>query len=322
METSSSRTRLSSREASSLTKVCLDFLQSCGVNSVTPREAIVHICKLLDISSFDKSGYPSLSEPESEPTENIRLTKDQAKAAKESARAKKALRLGVTTREVKLTSQEVKQAKSEARALLVNEYFHSPKGSSSPLQSSSSSGEEDYSPPQSRRVKKERRESVSPARNSPTVRARTVSEKSGSRATHKTKLDNIRRLCLRMSPLSCERPTLLHLIAYENYRNRLEYQWKEYRQLYEPTGILSPIRGLPSARSLSSLRLLYEGTISRLRESSDSPGTYILQDTDGSSFWERDNPSRNCPEFLKRRIPEDALKEIRDFMKSEVAEVY
>jgi hypothetical protein len=137
----------------------------------------------------------------------------------------------------------------------------------------------------------------------------TQLQKTGSRATAKTKIDNLRRLTLKSLPTAVIDPVMLHLVAYGNHRNRLARQYQEYKNLYEDSGMLDPLRGLPPLSSLprSILRAWIEATES-LRESHDSPGTFILQTESGGSFWDKEKPSEACPKSLLVPLDTDLLE--------------
>lgn len=133
-------------------------------------------------------------------------------------------------------------------------------------------------------------------------------DKDGSRATAKTKLDNLRRTILRGLPSALDDCRMLHLVAYSNHYNRLRRQWEEYQEAYQPSGMLSPIRGFAAPEALpKDLFDLLEEAKGKLKEQSDSPGTYSLQAENGASFWDKERPSKDCPEFLQKPLTEEQL---------------
>jgi hypothetical protein len=134
---------------------------------------------------------------------------------------------------------------------------------------------------------------------------------SGLRATAKTRLEKFRKQTLNLLPTSFTNPTNLHLLTYANAHSRLSSQWREYRNSYQDSGMLDPLRGLPDPQELPTTYLLLRILTKPLRVQSDSPGTYILQSETGGSFWDRDTPSKECPDDLARPIPDTVLLELR-----------
>jgi len=233
------------------------------------------------------------------------LTPQQAEEARRIARAEKAKRLNLSPSEVNLTSQEAKAAKAAFREKLA-------KGEISPSQTPPT---KPSNPPSKNNSSKNGTKGsttgniLPPAPQNQKEEKKKVGvqlDKTGSRATAKTKLDNLRRTTLRSLPSAIDDCRVLHLIAYGNHFNRLARQWEEYQKTYESSGMLNPLRGLPAPSDLPSplQQLMMDGK-KGLREQNDSPGTYVLQSELGASFWNQDRPSEACPDSLRRALSEE-----------------
>jgi len=286
---------------SAYTRICQKFAQACEEEKVHPKDCLLAIARMLDLNLVQASTDPAPST--SKKTENIQLTKAQVEEAKRVAREEKAKSLGVSPREINLTSQEAKDAKTRFREkLLTGKYPVSipPKGGNgSEKKKKDPSTDGSVSPPQGKL-------------ESPTSKKKVgvQQDKTGSRATAKTKIDNLRRLTLRSLPIALESPSALHLVAYANHRSRLSRQVDEYRSLYQESGMMDPLRGLPDPWLGNFTRKYLSEVTKDLREQKDSPGTFVLQNDNGGSFWDRDIPSMECPSVLREGLPEEVLKEL------------
>lgn len=321
---------------SAYTRVCQTFVSACEKESVDPVDCLQAISRMLDIP---RSTTPSQLAPPPKP-KTVQLSKAQVGEAKQLARSVKAKKFGVSASEVNLTSEEAKEAKARFRDLVYQ--GKDPKkswGNDLPVQPGNPSPQnpsnsKNSGPPQTSPLKSvlpsqqgsvpqatQQRTYVNPTgkgqvdKPDPQTAKKQVGiqlDKTGSRATAKTKVDNCRKNCLRQFPLAMDEPTVLHLMAYANHRNRLARQWEEYQKTYEYSGILDPLRGLPDPwkQPKTSEKLRYIVATLGLREQFDSPGTYILQSEDGGSFWDRDMPSALCPEILKAPLGHEILHEL------------
>jgi hypothetical protein len=284
------------------------FAASCETENVTPHDAYCAVGRLLGFNQAPAASHQGVGSAAiaTVPSQQIKLTPQQADEAKRIARAQKAKRLGLSPNEVNLTPTEAKAAKATMRESLAKGTPFA--GLAPPTKPSRDS------PADNNRREKE---TVSPAKN--TLQGKTAptepkkvgvqADKTGSRATAKTKIDHLRRTTLRSLPVAIDDCRVIHLIAYCNHFNRLARQWDEYQKTYESSGMLNPLRGLPAPLTLPErLQSLVRLGVRGLREQSDSPGTYILQSDTGGSFWNQDRPSEVCPDSLKEPLSEEDLE--------------
>jgi hypothetical protein len=294
---------------SAYTRICQKFASACGEEAVDPVDCWLAIGRFLNVQP---TAFPSTA-PESPrgSARNIALTPKEAEEAKRLARIAKAKAKELTPKEVNLTPQEVKIAKAQYRERL--------QASSSqprvPI-SGNVSQVRKRSPPPPTTVGDGGKPPTSEKLETPTSseipkkKVGVQQDKSGSRATAKTKIDNLRRTTLRSNPIALDLPSALHLVAYANHRHRLLRQWEEYCKIYESSGILDPLRGLPDPWKGTKVRNYLSLVSAGLREQSDSPGTFILQSDSGASYWDRDKPSEACPDLLQKAIPNDVMDDL------------
>jgi hypothetical protein len=315
---------------SAYTRVCQAFIQACESEGVNPVDCLLAIAGFLDVS-IEASGHSqagavsSASTPSvSQPASAIKLTKEQAEEAKRLAREEKARKAGLKPSEVNLTPAEAKNAKAQMRKRLAagetvvsltkpsanNNKLTTKSASKSGVNPSvaSAPGPKTKSSPSTPSLKEEIEEVTGSGKKPKPVGVQN--EPTGDRATAKTRLETARRNCLRNSPASQEDPTVLHLVAYSNHFTRLLRQWTQYQTDYEIGQMLDPTRNLLNPFTLPKTRGLLEKAVRGLRQQGDSPGTYILQSDDGSTFWDKDKPSRACPHSLSAPIPPEVLLEI------------
>jgi len=277
---------MSADKFSAYATIVQKFQALCSESSISPREAWVAIGRL---GGYFEGGEPSLSgglsSASSQSVERQQPSADDVKKAKVIARKEKAKKLGISEKEVNLTSAEVKEA---IRRLYQQSASKPPNisGGTSSL-------------PQAERV--------SDLKPKESVKAMPPSAKevggSGDRQTVKTRIDNFRRSALRAAPAAIADPTNLHLVAYSNSYRRLAGQWEFFKTKYGSEGLKDPLRGLPDPWFLAISRDLLVSVTANLRQQSDSPGTFILQDAEGGSFWDRDMPHQvRCPELLKKPL--------------------
>jgi hypothetical protein len=271
------------------------------------------LCRFLLPNFTATASEPSASGPKTVESQ-IQLTKEQVEEAKKEAKVAKAKRIGngVTPRDVALTPPEIKEAKAAFRRKLQSgagpvinrthqaapvETPPSKKGEFLPEVKASHSlpSEKDVEQPSSS-LKKKVGVQLAP---------------SGARKTHKTRIDNCRKVALQHNPAALAEPTLLHVVAYCNDFVRLSNQVESYSELYELSGMMNPLRGLPTPTVLGTICKDLNEVLQRLQKQSDSSGTYVLQSQDGGSFWNQDKPSTACPEFLRRPL-EGEVKLILD----------
>lgn len=276
---------------SAVTRVCQKFTELCEAEKVDLFSAVSALNRLL--------GNPSPSEPSSQPfravieTKQQALTREQADKAKELARIEKAKRLGISPREINLTPTEAKEAKRQFLQSLVSGTHMAPAPTSTPVRVE---GVAEATPKQQ----------VTGSKKQVGLRM----DPTGSRSTAKTRIDNFRRAALRAFPPAVSDPVGLHLVAYANHWTRLFSQVQSYRNTYEDSGMLDPMRGLPDPKSLFETKKLLLKLVQGLREQSDSPGTYVLQTDIGGSYWNRDQPSADCPSNLTQRLPSLVFNEL------------
>jgi hypothetical protein len=323
---------------SAVNRVFQKFIAACNEEKMSPIEAVDALVRLLGVGSIPSlrealaqqetaKAVPSettQSAPQS--AKNISLTKEQVEKATSIARAEKAKRFGLSPKEVMLTSQEAKDAKARYRLMLsdASEKTSGPKSTLPPRSYSIDSNANVGAVPKGKEEVKST-SAPSPQVTLPTKKTAeavfseggkkpvgVAKEPEGSRATQKTRIDNIRRLCLKAFPLAVIDPTVLHLVAYANHRARLSDQVSKYRSAYADSGIKDSLRGLPDPWEKTfcpeSRRLLEEVTVN-LRTQPDTPGTFVLQSADGGSFWNLERPSLVCPPELAAPLPEAILGE-------------
>jgi hypothetical protein len=302
---------------SAYTKIAQTFAESCQQNNLEPLDAWLAIGRFFGwsagiIPANLSQGVTVGSGGSQVPVQGkIALTQKQAEEARRLARNEKAARLKLKPQEVNLTTPEAKQAKAAYREALLKGTplnkveFLKNDSSTKPLSSAAPSGN---SQKESKKEKVPAKQELSPTQKAADGKKEVgvQLDKTGSRATAKTKLDNLRRTTLRGLPSAIEDLRLLHLVAYVNHYNRLARQWEEYQKTYQSSGMLSPIRGLPAVNTLDErLQSLIQEGVKGLRMQNDSPGTYILQAENGASFWERDIPSKDCPAILQKPLSEE-----------------
>jgi hypothetical protein len=300
---------------SACARVVSTFLAACETEKVSPKDAYSALGGLLGLEPKVSGTAPKPSNPP-----DVMLTPQQVKEAKREFLRLKAQRLKVSPSEVNLTPEEVKTAKANFRKSLsgrsqsIDREPKAPKDSNKkPKKSGKSKEKVPLSPSGSESdwMDSLSEEDISSGKKEVKERKKVgvQEDKTGSRATAKTKIDGCRRACLRALPTSIDGCTFLHLVAYLNHRVKLENQWNQYQEAYEPSGMLDPTRGLPSANDFPmSLMNDLKKSLSGLEEQSSSPGIFILQDLEsGASFWDRDMPSKHCPDFLRKPLTEEQL---------------
>jgi hypothetical protein len=298
-------------EISAYTRICTKFIEVCEEEGMDVTAAWQRIGNFLNLP-FPTS---SASSPQQvSEVKEISLTKKQAEEARKNARVEKAKRLNLSFKEVNLTSEEAKEAKAAYRRKLQSDASNNnsrPKTVTSPSKPS-------VTTPPTGGVKTSKEEVDDNSRQSPPKKESQKQsvgvqlDKTGSRATAKTKIDNCRRSALRGLPTAIENAQLLHLVAYFNHIVKLTRQWAEYQRVYQDSGMLNPLRGLPLLSSCPLAAIALEGavTAAALRQQADSPGTYILQSDGGASYWDRDRPSSTCPDALLVQIPQEVIREM------------
>lgn len=301
------------------TQVCQKFLDACDEAGVHPQDCLLAIWRFLCPESIPVSGLPPVPAASSatSPIANqvqvqpnkVTLTKEQVEEAKKEARSAKAKRLGVSLNEVNLTPKEAKEAKVAMRERIA-------KGTQPPLvipatgasPTNATTGAKKNEPPV--KVESPRQGQKDQQDLSVPIGQRNQAPQTGARATAKTRIDNFRRACLRANPALLAEPTVLHLVAYSNHYNRLLRQWDDFVRTYGSAGVMNPLRDLPNLGNLKRSASLISNVTSRLREQPDSPGTYALQNDNGGSYWDRDKPGKDCPDFLCAELPREVIQEI------------
>jgi len=313
-------TTMSVAKFTSYTRVCQKFIEACTDCDVEPIEALQAIARFLNVPIGTTGSGVSLTSTnvvtKADPNK-VQLSKPQVEEAKKQARAEKAKRLGLTLSEVNLTSAEAKEAKARMRekvAGVSQPPFHpgnSQKGKGGAKPQTTTAASQKVSGPDSKEEVEDNSLPLAQDLGTP-IGQRNQAPQSGARSTAKTRIDNFRRNCLRQNPATIVDPTFLHLIAYRNHYSRLARQWAEFKQIYGSAGVLNPLRDLPNPLSLPKTEKSLLGILSRLREQSDSPGTYILQADNGASYWDRDMPGKACPDFLSELLPPEVVAEFLD----------
>lgn len=236
------------------------------------------------------------------------LTPDESKQAKAVARERKAQKLKVSVAEINLTPQEAEQARKEFRDLIA-------RGEPLPTVSSirQKSTGKTSAVPEARTSPKGQGKAEKPLKD---ISASEQSEV-GSADTSWTRVSTARRNCKREFPLEVSKPCGLHLVAYTNEFHRLRYQWATYKAAYpEDAKTKSDVfRGLvdPEGDKTPTTRSYLTDLVGSLKEHVNQPFvTWILQDEDGRSFFEKGRPSEVCPKKLAESIPKKVLKELSD----------
>jgi len=293
---------------SAYNRVCHKFLQICSDEKVEPIECLQAINRFFGISPVITGANPTSSNQPlavgSKPS-SVSLTKDEVKRIKDHARERKAKGLKVKASEVNLTTKEASEAKAEARKALsqgksLDDYLGTKVPGTSP----------DVERP--KKASELSKDSPLPQRESkkvPNPTRKVETEKTGLRDTAITKLKGCRRSCLQSRLSALNDPKVIHLVAYNNHCTRLANQWRDFQSHYKVDGLSDPLRGLPQIRNCPKLLGLLQEAVKILRESSETPGIYVLQAQNSESFWKADQPSEACPQELKAPLPSDALLE-------------
>jgi hypothetical protein len=265
-------------------------------------------------------GYPLQSSvsPQSVPVlpvqtaSNVKraLTGEEAKQAKAVARERKALKLGVKAGEVNLTPQEVEKARAEFRDLIAQ-------GRQLPKPGTIVDSTGQTPLPQRPQEKKKEKKSVKPT-TPPSTTPGTSTEGSpsmGGAEASWTRVCTARRNCKRDFPLEIQNPCALHLVAYTNEFHRLTYQWESYESKFpnEASTKADVFRGLVNTEGpdvpLTFKYLTLNVKNLRMMEN-QSFVTWVLQNEDSQSFFEKGRPSAACPKNLAEPIPKNVLEEI------------
>jgi hypothetical protein len=285
---------------SAYNRVCQKFLSFCEEESVDPVICLQAMNRFFGLTTpvAVATGVAPTEQPK---TPVPSLTKEEAKRVKEVARAQKAKGKGLKASEVNLTSKEAQDAKAAARKALsqgksLDDYLGKLPTTAAPGAIKDSLGSSPSS--NSKKVLKPNR--------------KVDSQKDGLRSTAITKFKGCRKSCLQTQITAVNDPRILHLVAYNNHCVRLSNQWDAFCQAYEQDGLRSPLRGLPFIPKLSKCNEQMKSVVGLLREHKETPGTYILQNLEGQSFWTGDKPSVVCPQELLAGIPEQCLSEFAE----------
>lgn len=241
------------------------------------------------------------------------LTAEEAKQAKAVARERKAQKLGVKVAEINLTPQEIEKVRTEFRDLIA-QGRQLPK----PGASVDSTGQTPL-PQRPKEKPKDPKAAKSPPK-SPTVSTGTPNVGSptmGGADASWTRVSTARRNCKRDFPLEIQNPCALHLVAYTNEFHRLTFQWDTYKTRFpqEASTKSDVFRGLvnPEGSNVPLTFAFIEVITSNLREmENQSFVTWVLQNEDGQSFFDKGRPSKACPKDLAQPIPKNVLEEIED----------
>lgn len=269
---------------SAYTKVTQKFLDACQEEKVEDvEECLLHILSILNPSSLAQSGPTVSATSASTPRE---LTKEQVQEAKRLARKEKAERLAVSISEVNLTSEEVKAAKTRFRESLSRGAAPSVKQTKQP------SG-------------KGPTESIPQKVNEPSS-VQTEKGGTGERSTGKTRVQDARRAVKHASLTAIENPTNLHVLAYWNHFIRLREQWESFKSRFGTDSMSDPYRDVlvpdRHPRLIDFIKQL--ATEGHIRKQNNSE-TYVLQNSEGRSFWNKDRPhSEFCPPSLRASVPD------------------
>lgn len=298
METS---TAVKLAKASAYTQVCQKFLTACEDADIDPGECLQAIARFIGVPLSTSTNAPGLN-PLVTPFK-VQLTKEQIDQCLVEARKAKAKEWGkeAAWKEINLSSKEAKDAKAAARLKVskgeILPSTSAPKKESKPSTESKKGGSSALKSPDDNSGEDKKKVGVQLA-------------PSGARQTMKTRIDMFRKNALKGSPVVHLEPKVLHLVAFVNHINRLTNQWATYQKTYESSGMMNPLRGLPTLGTLLRVFEPLEAILSRLREMPDSPGTYVLQSDNGASYWDEGEPSEACPDFLKERLPEETVKQL------------
>jgi hypothetical protein len=269
--------------ASALIGVTQEFVKLCEERKVDIFEAWK--CVGNSLSLFSKVSLPQTS-AQAAPTQ-VKLTKEEATQATREARESKARRLGLNPTEVNLTPVEAQLAREAWRARKTG----SPRAPNTPVLSARPVGGE--------------KKGLSTTQSS-----QLPTPLKGVRDTAKTRIDTLKRNLSKQIPTSKEDPRSLHLVAYANSYSRLRSQWKTFQDSFNVSNMQNPLEKFPDPFTLPKTGKLLEEAVEDLRPQTDSPNTWILQDGEGKSFFDRDRPSAVCPKRLALPIPMDVLTEL------------
>jgi len=278
---------------SAYAKVTQKFLSICEEEGVNPKDCLLAICRMFDITPKSDQVGSLVKLPIPGP---VQLSADQVAEAKRIARKEKATKLGLGPSEVNLTSDEVKLAKKAFRERLQQ-------GESIPLTVSSR---------KSKKEKGNKGENISPPPSptqSPQLQKPASSQSGieGLRSTMKTRLETVKRLTLRHHLAAIRNPTNLHLLAYRNHWVRLQEQWVSFQGGYNTSNMKDPFKDLPDPFK-GDLNDYVMKISAGLKTQSSSPRTLVLQNEDGQSFWDKDQPRIGvCPDILVRPVDDKIL---------------
>jgi hypothetical protein len=266
--------------ASALIGVTQDFVTLCEKRGVDLLKAWNAIGRTLNF-------FTEVRSPKSEPkaSTSVKLTKDEATKATRLAREAKAKRLSMQPSEVNLTPEEAQQARENYRK--------------TKTMSKSVVGSQPVPGPTLTLV------ASKPGKANTSNTSVTAQ---GARDTQKTRIETLKRNLKRQIPTSKEDPRFLHLVAYANSYSRLRSQWEDFKGKFDYSNMLNPLEKLPDPYSLRSVKLTDH--TAGLKPQIDSPNTWILQEKEGQSFFDRDKPSKVCPERLAKPIPPEVLAEL------------
>jgi hypothetical protein len=302
--------------------VAMAFLEACEKNGVSDYRHVLKACGStvgLDVLFKDdlpnlSSGIAAIQVKETEPAKALTrrsLTPEEAKQAKAVARERKAKRLGVSVTEINLTPQEADAVRAEFRALIERgEKLPSAKE----VRSGSLKSEKQQPEKKTFLVTGLPQRMDSPLRKQATPDAGSSSPKGEDTAW--TRVKGAKTDCMRNFPIKIENPCGLHLVAYTNCFHRLQYHWEKYRIEFpqDASSKKNPYVNLadPEGKELPKTRNYLEGLTLGLRQHVNQPFvTWVLQDEDGRSFFDKGRPSvEHCPEILRPVIPKDILTEL------------
>jgi len=287
------------------------FLSACEKEGIDDLNlAYKRVGEIVGVSVPATSGGTG-SQPIQSASVRRALTSEEAKQAKAVAREKKAQKLGLSVSEVNLTAQETEKARTEFRDLIA-------KGLSLPKPKGASTGKTGKTP--KAKDSGSKGEEVLPQRPPEKTKEETESSAQGSPGSSNantawTRVSTARSNCKRNFPLEIEKPCALHLVAYTNDFHRLVYQWETfkkdfpreaktksnvYRGLVDPEGPKVPL-------THNFLKLITQG----LREHDNQPFvTWVLQDDEGRSYFNKGRPSEVCPKLLAAELPKNVTEEL------------
>jgi hypothetical protein len=294
-------------KATAFTKLAGAFVDKCEELHIEPKEGILSLARFFDVPIT----LPVTAVPNQSPN-GVKLTPEEADKARQAARSEKARRLGLTPQEVMLTPDEAKKAKAKAREA---------KASGQPI-GASNLGSHSGVPPKSSSTSvvdkgkgKEVNEASSSTSGSSSGPKLAVIEPSLTdmvRKTSKTRLESARKNAIRSLPTSVSEPSYLTVVNYSNTWRRLSGQWDIFRGQFNTGLMKNPLSGLPdpwdSDRMPLCSKAIKERTVG-LHFHMSAPGTFILQDGEGRSYWDKDKPSVYCPNFLSEALAPQILEE-------------